>query len=124
MRYGRTIFAEFSAQGATRELSLALLSCQRAAINTGDEHYVEFLAPGGKISSYRIMRDISGVVTLVDGPKALSDDVTVTVSNNTMRYNFEGGALWSYWINIVGRSQVWRIDVIPISGSIRVSQTS
>lgn len=124
MRYGRSIFAEFGAQGSVRELSLALLACQRAAINTGDEHYLEFLSSGGKISSYRLMRDTSGVVTLVDGPKTLSNDVTVSVSSSTMRFNFEGGAAGSYWISVLGRSQTWRIDVIPISGTMRVSRTS
>ncbi len=123
MRYGRSIFAEFGAQGTARELSLALLGCQRASINTGDDHFVEFEAAGGRISSYRIMRNVSGVPTLVDGPRTLSPDVAVTVSSNTMQYNFEGGALASYWINIVGQARTWRVDVIPITGTIRVTQT-
>lgn len=123
MRYGRTIFAEFGAQGTARELSLALLACQRASITTGDDHFIEFLSSGGKISSYRIMRLVSGVATLVDGPKPLSLDVTVTVSSNSMQYDFEGSALGAYWINILGQSRSWRVDVIPITGSIRVTQT-
>ena len=123
MRYGRSIFAEFGAQGTARELSLALLSCQRASITTGDDHYVEFLSSGGRISSYRIMRLVSGVATLVDGPKTISTDVNVTVSSSTMQYNFEGGALGSYWVRIVGQTRAWRVDVIPITGAIRVTQT-
>lgn len=124
IRFGRTLFAEFGSQGEARQLSLALLACQRAAISTGDDHYVEFLSSGGKITSFRIMRDIGGVATLVDGPKSLSNDVTVTVSNSTMRYNFEGSALSNYWIDIVGQARTWRVDVIPINGTIRVTQTS
>jgi prepilin-type N-terminal cleavage/methylation domain-containing protein len=123
MRYGRSIFAEFGSQGTARQLSLALLASQRASIKTGDDHYVEFLASGGRITSYRIMRDTGGVLTLVDGPTTLSTDVTVTVSNTTMRYNFEGGAQGSYWINIVGQARTWRVDVVPINGAVRVSQT-
>jgi type II secretory pathway pseudopilin PulG len=123
MRYGRSIFAEFGAQGTARELSLALLGCQRASIGTGDDHYIEFIDVGGRIGTYRIMRIVSGVATLVDGPKEISRDVTVTVSSNTMQYNFEGGALGSYWINVAGQDRSWRVDVIPITGAIRVTQT-
>jgi len=123
MRYGRSIFAEFGAQGTARELSLALLTCQRASITTGDDHFIEFLSSGGRISSYRIMRLVSGVGTIVDGPKTLSSDVTLGVSSNTMQYNFEGSALGAYWINITGQSRSWRVDVIPITGTIRVVQT-
>lgn len=123
MRFGRTLFAEFGSQGEARQLSLALLACQRAAISTGDDHYVEFLSGGGGINSFRIMRDVGGVATLVDGPKALSSNVTITVSNSTMRFNFDGSALSNYWINIVGQARTWRVDVIPINGTIRVTQT-
>lgn len=124
MRFGRSLFAEFGAQGEARELSLALLACQRASITTGDDHFLEFLSSGGKITQYRIMRDVSGTPTLVDGPKTLSLDVTVTSSQNQLRYNFEGSALGNYWINVTGQNRTWRIDVIPISGAIRVTETS
>lgn len=124
MRFGRSLFAEFGCQTAARELSLALLTSQRAAIKTGDDHFVEFLSSGGKITSYRIMRDVSGTPTLVDGPKAISSDVTVTASHSTMRYSFDGSALLNYWIGIAGQNRAWRVDVIPITGSISVSQSS
>jgi type II secretory pathway pseudopilin PulG len=124
MRYGRSLFAEFGSQATARELSLALLGCQRASINTGDDHYLEFLTSGGQISSYRIMRIVSGVPTLVDGPKPISADVTVTSSDAVLQYNFEGSALGSYSVDIAGESRTWRVDVIQITGAIRVTQTS
>jgi prepilin-type N-terminal cleavage/methylation domain-containing protein len=123
MRFGRSLFAEFGAQGTARELSLAMLTCQRASITTGDDHYVEFLASGGRISAYQILRDAAGGPLLVDGPKSLSSDVTLTVSSNSMRFNFEGGAAANYSVQIVGQSQSWRIDVVPITGAVRVTQT-
>jgi prepilin-type N-terminal cleavage/methylation domain-containing protein len=124
MRFGRSLFSEFGSQGVARELSLALLSCQRAAITNGNDHYVEFLSSGGRIAQYRVMRDVSGTPTLIDGPKTFSTDVTVAVSSTTMRYTFDGSASTSYWITITGQSRVWRIDVIAISGAISVTQTS
>ena len=124
MRFGRSIFKEFGSQGVARELSLALLSCQRASITTGDNHSLEFLSSGGKITQYRIMRDVGGTPTLVDGPKTLLTDVTVTTSHSTMSYTFEGSASANYWIVVTGQNRIWRIDVIPISGAISVTQTS
>lgn len=124
MRFGRSLSAEFGSQGVARELSLAMLACQRAAINTGDDHYVEFLATSGKISSYRIMRDISGVATLVDGPKPINTDVTVTTSSTTIRFNFEGGALSSYTVSVQGVARTWQITVVAINGAIRVVQSA
>jgi len=124
MRFGRSLFGEFGAQAAARELSLALLTCQRAAISTGDDHFVEFLYAGGKITQYRIMRDISGTPSLVDGPKTLPSEVTVTSSASSLRYNFQGSALSAYWIIFTGQNRVWRIDVVPITGSFSITQTS
>jgi prepilin-type N-terminal cleavage/methylation domain-containing protein len=124
MRFGRSLFAEFGSQGVARELSLALLACQRTSITSGDDHYVEFLSSGGKITRYQIVRDVSGTPTIVDGPKNISSDVTVAASHTTMRYSFEGSASAAYWITITGLNRVWRIDVIPISGAISVTQTS
>jgi prepilin-type N-terminal cleavage/methylation domain-containing protein len=124
MRFGRSIFGEFGAHATARELSLALLTCQRAAISTGDDHYVEFLYSGGDITQYRIMRDVGGTPTLVDGPKALPSEVTVTSSASTLHYNFQGSALSAYWIVLTGNSRVWRIDVVPITGTFSITQTS
>lgn len=124
MRFGRSLFSEFQSQGVARELSLALLICQRASITTGDDHYLEFLSSGGKIRNYRIMRVVSGTPTLVDGPKEITSDVTVTASHTTLQYTFEGSALGSYWITITGKDRTWRLDVIPVSGAVSVTQSS
>jgi prepilin-type N-terminal cleavage/methylation domain-containing protein len=124
MRFGRTLFAEFGARGAARELSLALLSCQRAAIVTGDDHYLEFLSTGGVIDQYRIMRDDSGTLTLVDGPKPIAADVTVSTTHGTLRFDFEGSALANYQVDIAGNEQVWQVNVIPITGAVNVVQVA
>jgi prepilin-type N-terminal cleavage/methylation domain-containing protein len=124
MRFGRSLFAEFGAQAAARELALALLGCQRAAIASGDDHYLEFLYAGGKIAQYRVLRDSAGTPTLIDGPKSLPVDVTITSSDSTLRYDFQGSAQSNYWIQVTGQDRVWRIDVVPITGSLSVTQTS
>ena len=41
-----------------------------------------------------------------------------------MRYDFEGAAAANYSILIVGRDRQWRIDVVPISGAVQVTDVS
>jgi hypothetical protein len=124
MRAGRTLFREFGANATSREVSLALITCQRAAIKTGDDHFLRFTVADGRVVEYRLMRDAGGVDELVDGPRAISEDVTVTVSHPVMRFNFEGAAGAAYQIQVTGLNQSWRVDVIPITGAVRVTATS
>ena len=124
MRFGRTLFSEFGAQATARELSLALLGCQRAAIRSGDDHFIQFTLAGGRATEYRLLRDDGGSGALVDGPRPLSSDVTVTVSHATMRFTFEGAAAAAYQVTLVGRNRRWQIDVVPISGAIRVTDAT
>jgi len=70
------------------------------------------------------MRDVSGTPTLIDGPKTMSSDITVTSSHTTLRYDFQGSAQASYSVVITGTNRTWRIDVIPVTGAVTVQQTS
>lgn len=122
MRFGRSLFSEFGAEATVRELSLALLACQRAAIRSGDDHYVEFTLNGTSATEYRIMRDDGAAGQLVDGPKPISSDVTVNVSNTTMRYDFDGAAGGAYHIDVTGINRAWQLDVVPITGTVQVGE--
>jgi hypothetical protein len=70
------------------------------------------------------MRDASGTPTLVDGPKTLSSDVTVTASHTTLRYDFEGTAQAAYQVVVTGSERVWQLDVVPITGAVSVTPAS
>ena len=124
MRYGRTLFGEFGSRSVARQLSLDLLTCQRAAIRSGEDHLLQFTLAGGRALDYSLLRDTGTGTVLVDGPRTFSNDVTVTVSTAQMRFNFEGAAAANHWINLVGQARSWRIDVVPINGAIRVTQTN
>ncbi len=121
-RLGRSVLGDFGSQGQARLLSVALLHAQRAAIKTGDNHFVLFNAAAA--SSYQIMRRLNGVDTLVDGPHALSGDVTIAVSHTVMEFTFEGQALDAYSINLSGDHRVWLLTVIPINGAVLVQETT
>ena len=124
MRFGRSLLSEFGAHTEARQLSLALLTCQRAAVKTGDDHLLRFALDGGHALSYQILRDNAGTLEVVAGPLALSSDVTVTVSDGDMRFDFEGAAQDAYQIQILGQHRRWRIDVVPVTGSIRVTDAT
>lgn len=121
-RFGRSIFAEFGAEGEIRELSLALLAAQRSSITTGDNHYVEFDAV--QATSYRLMRRSGTDVVEVQGWEPISSDVTLTVSSATMEFTFEGQALAAYTIDCVGLDRSYRLAVVPITGSLQVTETT
>jgi type II secretory pathway pseudopilin PulG len=122
MRYGRTLFSEFSANSVARQLSLDLLTCQRAAITTGDDHFLSFTVSGGNATSYSLVRDTAGGDVLVDGPKSFSDDITVTVSHAEMRFDFEGSAAANYSLLLTGENRRWQISVVPITGAVSVAE--
>ena len=121
-RYGRSIFAEFGAHGGARELSLALLGAQRSSITTGDNHYAEFDA--AQATSYRLMRRGDAGLVEVRGWEPLSDDVTISVSSTVMEFTFEGQALDGYTIDCVGEDRSFRLEVIMISGTVRMTDTT
>ena len=122
MRFGRTMLSEFGSQSESRKVSLALLQSQRAAITTGDNHFLSF--DGTSATNYQLMRRTGTGDVLVDGPHNFSTDVTVTVSHTAMEFNFEGQALAAYIVTIVGVNRTWQASVTPITGSVTVVETT
>ncbi len=125
-RVGRSIFAEFGAGAVAREISLDLLACQRAAIATGDDHFLRFEVTGGEVDSYRMMRDTGSADVAVNEVKAVPNEVTVTITapSNDMTFRFEGQANAAYVIDTVGESRSYRVSVVPVTGAIRVVETT
>jgi prepilin-type N-terminal cleavage/methylation domain-containing protein len=119
-RFGRTAFANFGSRAEARAISLALLHAKRAAILTGDNHYVLF--DGATATNYSLFRVTGSGDVLVDGPHALSDDVTITVSATRMEFTFEGQALGGYTIAVAGDSSTWQLQVTLINGSVQVAE--
>ena len=121
-RYGRSVFGDFGSQAGARTLSLALLQTQRTAITSGDNHFLEFNA--ATATSYSLQQRTGTGTVLIDGPHDLSSDMQVVVSHTVMEFTFEGQALAPYVITIAGENREWQVDVIPISGAIRVTETT
>jgi len=119
-RNGRTLIANFSAQGDARRVALALLQAKRLAITTGDDHAVQFTSSGGNITAFSVISVGSGAV--VDGPMSVADDLAVTSSHTQMTFNFDGQAAAAYWVQLAGSERTWRIDVVPINGAINTTE--
>jgi hypothetical protein len=125
-RVGRSIFAEYGTGALAREISLDLLTCQRRAISTGDDHFLRFVTSGGEAISYRMMQDTGTGDVDADAVKPISDDITVTIiaPTNDMTFRFEGQADFAYQINIVGINRSYRVSVVPVNGAIQVTETT
>lgn len=119
-RFGRTVFGNFGAQSEARTISMALTHAKRAAILTGDNHYVLF--DSTTATSYRVFRVTGGPDELVDGPYSFSDDVAITASNTRMEFTFEGQTLAGYTVDLTGDNIAWQITVTQINGSVFVAE--
>lgn len=117
-RNGRTLVGNYSSQADARRVGLALLQAKRRTISTGVTHAVQLNSSGGSIDSFSVVSIVGGVPTVVDGPTSFSTNVTVTASHTQMTYDFEGKASAAYWLQFAGPNITWRIDVVPLTGTV------
>lgn len=124
-RFGRSAFANFGSQGEARGVSLAMLRAQRAAIKTGDNHFLQFNAVSPTAATqYSVMSRTGGGTALVEGPITFSTDVQVVPSALEMDFNFEGEAAGAYQITFSGSGRTWRLNVVPITGAVIVADVT
>lgn len=123
-RFGRSVYANFGSHGEARTASLALLRAHRSAIKTGDNHFLQFDAasptPATRYSLMRLATD--GTASLVEGPHVLNPDVRVVASAAELHFNFEGEAAAAYQVDFMGNGRNWRLNVVPITGAVIVSE--
>lgn len=123
-RYGRKMLTEFGSQSDARRVSLDLTHTQRAAILTGDNHYLQFDTSAGQVVGYQMFRRLdNGSTAAQDEYHWLSSDITVTTSHPQAEFNFEGQALAPYSIRLTGTKREWTINVVPINGAINVTDS-
>jgi hypothetical protein len=120
-RNGRTLLGNYGAGGDARRVALTLQQARRAAITSGTTHGVVFNSSGGALVSTSVVR-VSGGNTVIDGPYVFPPGLTVTTSHAQMDFNFSGATAAAYWVQLNGSNRQWRIDVVPVTGAINVSQ--
>jgi prepilin-type N-terminal cleavage/methylation domain-containing protein len=105
-RYGRKMLTEFGSQSDARRVSLDLLTVQRAAILTGDNHYLEFTSASGKVVGYQMFRRWdNGNKTKEAEYRELSEDIVTKSSHAQAEFNFEGQSLGAYSITMTGKNR-------------------
>jgi len=124
-RIGPDTQRNFSARADARRVSLALLQAQRRAILTGHNHYLNFTLNAGLATGFTLYeRDPSLGNVAVDVPYQFPVGLAVTVSHAQTEFTFDGSALAAYQITLTGPNQVWRVDVVPVTGTARVYRSS
>jgi prepilin-type N-terminal cleavage/methylation domain-containing protein len=120
-RFGRSLFGDFGSQSDVRRLALALHRAQRLAIATGDNHYVELTASGGKTVGYQLYRRAGSGPVPVDVPQSFTPEVSVSATHTQMEFTFEGQALDAYRVRFSGPNRQWTLTVVPVTGLARVT---
>ncbi len=124
-RIGPDALQNFGARADTRRLALDLLQARRRSIATGENHYLAFAGGGGPTTGYTLYRrSASSGNIAVDEPHAFPGDVVVVTSHAEAEFTFEGTALAAYQVTLVGPQQTWQVDVVPVTGTARVTQAA
>jgi prepilin-type N-terminal cleavage/methylation domain-containing protein len=121
---GTSSLGNGEAEGFARKISLALNYARRSTISTGDNHYLQLAYSGGNVASYTLYRRAAGGDVQVDDTKTVPQDVTVTSAQGTLEFDFEGAALAAYNISVAGPNRSWSVAVVPVTGAIRVTETT
>ncbi|NQT37594.1 MAG: type II secretion system protein [Planctomycetes bacterium] len=123
-RIGPGTLHNFGARADARRLAVDLLQARRRSIATGENHYLAFTVVGGKATSYTLYRRDAGGDVAVDSPHEFPANVVVATSHTDAEFTFEGAALAAYQLTLTGAEQTWRVDVVPVTGTVDVAQTA
>lgn len=123
-RIGPNALQNFGARADARRVMADLHQARRRSIATGENHYLAFVSAGGRVTGYTLYRRSASEGDIaVDSPHEFPDGVVVSTSHPMAEFSFEGGALASYQITLVGPDQTWQVDVVPVTGMAEASQT-
>jgi type II secretory pathway pseudopilin PulG len=121
-RLSPAVLSNVGAQNDARRLALDLLAAQRRAIATGDNHYLSFTNVNGQLQGYSVYRVTLGGDTVVDSYRQFAPGVTVTGNSARSEFTFSGSALAAYVYTLAGPDRSWQIAVVPVSGTVRVTE--
>lgn len=118
-RFSRSIFGDSGARSGARMLSLCILTAQRNAVRTGDVHGIEFAGSPTKISGWTTFRRYpDGSHVTIDQTVALPDECTLTVSDTSVVFDFEGNGTSRFTAKFVGPNRAWSLSVEPLTRMI------
>lgn len=128
-RYGRDIFGDLGARSDAHQLWMDMQRTKTLAIRSGVEHSVVFSrASGGVLTGYQVVEGTAvdamagSSVTVIGEPVVFSDDIVATGTPDVVEFNFEGQASAACSVSLTGPNRSWRLSVIPLSGSVTVTE--
>lgn len=128
MRIGSNTLNTTESEGFVRRLALDMRQARRAAIATGDDHYVRLNRDaGGKVIGYDLLRDTSGADTLVQPTTVTPNDTAVITATNDWAFDFSGALTavgGASSLQIDGTNFEWNLDVIHATGIVRTTKTA
>lgn len=127
MSFGHDTVNTTDTDGFVRRVVLDLRQARRAAIATGDDHYVRFNRTSGSVVGYDLMRVTSGGDVQVQPATALPTDSTVTTGSDTWRFDFSGALTTSgasSTIQVDGATYAWTATVYHATGAVRTAKVA
>lgn len=125
MRIGRDIFGDTGARSQARIVSLAMLQAQRAAIRTGDSHGLILNGSTSSVSSWTIVQQLQDSSTsIVDGPHAFPEELTVSANRSDMWFDFEGNGNQRFELTFFGPNRSYQLTVQPMTRMIRSEEVT
>ncbi len=123
-RYGRDIFGDIGARSDAQKLWIDLQHARGIAIRNGTVVSV-ILEKGsnGRYSGYRIAEGTGSRQVDVAEPSQFGSDINVTATAASVQFNFEGHATSTSTFHLKGPNRSWTLTVVPLSGSVRISET-
>ncbi len=121
IRFGSGTLENLSAEGFARTLALDLNHARRAAVATGDNHYLQLSYSGANVASYAIYRRTSAGDVPVEQVRTVPAGVTVASVQATLEFEFSGAALAAYAVSVTGPDRAWTISTTIATGAVRTT---
>ncbi len=116
-RYGTNAIGDVGAEGFAQRVAFDCMMARRAAIATGDNHFLRFTLSGGNATQYAVYRNQGGVDTRIDDFHAVPTDVTVTTGGVTDAiFTYTGEANASYTITCAAPDRSYVVTVYQVTG--------
>jgi prepilin-type N-terminal cleavage/methylation domain-containing protein len=123
-RYGRDIFGDIGARSDAQKLWMDLQHARGVAIRNGTVVSVSFeKSSSGQYSGYKITEKFGSRQIDVSELTKFGSDIVVTPTSANVQFTFEGHATSASTIKLKGPSRAWTLTIVPLSGSVRISET-
>jgi prepilin-type N-terminal cleavage/methylation domain-containing protein len=119
----RDTLVNYETRTAARTMALDMTAARRAAIATGDNHFLDFVSDAGGITGYTVTRRGTSGNTAVEASREFPEGLTVTLGAGEPEFDFLGEALAAYTVTLAGPQRTWTVTVVIATGAVRVSSS-